>query len=69
MERRQRSALIKDYIVKPAANAQANVQNQENDSRPTITIARIMLNGPDTSAFSGWGPKVSGTGSLLKNWN
>ncbi|HEV3152433.1 MAG TPA: hypothetical protein VGZ02_01365 [Candidatus Baltobacteraceae bacterium] len=55
--------------MKPAANAKANVQTQESDLRPTITIARVMLNGPDTTAFSGWGPKVSGVGNILKNWN
>ena len=54
--------------MKPAANAKANVQNQET-ARPTISIERIVLNGPDTSAFSGWGPKVSGVGAILKHWN
>jgi hypothetical protein len=59
----------KEYIVKPAASASANVQKIEKDPRPTITISRIILNGPDTTAFSGWGPKVSGVGNILKNWN
>ncbi|HZT14045.1 MAG TPA: hypothetical protein VFA29_14695 [Candidatus Baltobacteraceae bacterium] len=55
--------------MKPAASAKANVQDQKDDSRPTIAISSIVLNGPDTTAFSGWGPKVTGIGNLLKNWN
>ena len=52
-----------------AANTQAKLETETDEARPTITIARIMLNGPDTSSFSGWGPKVSGVGNILKNWN
>ena len=63
------STYKKDSIVKPAAKTQANSETENTDSRPTISIARIMLNGPDTASFSGWGPKVSGVGNLLKNWN
>jgi hypothetical protein len=55
--------------VKRAANTQAKNQTQTTDARPTITLASVMLNGPNTSSFSGWGPKVSGVGNVLKNWN
>ncbi len=62
--------LIKDSIVKTARKAQAPITTQTDaDTRPTITIARVMSNTPDTASFSGWGPKVSGVGNLLKNWN
>jgi hypothetical protein len=57
------------FTVKTAANSQANTKNQEIESRPTITLSRVISNGPDTASFSGWGPKVSGVGNLLKNWN
>ncbi len=56
--------------MKPAARAQAKTQapNTEN-ARPTITLQNVMVTGPDTSAFSGWGPKVTGVANVLKNWN
>jgi hypothetical protein len=57
----------KEFIVKSAAKQQAKTQEQ-SQARPTISLARVMTTGPDTSAFSGWGPKVS-VGNLLKNWN
>jgi hypothetical protein len=53
--------------VKSAATTQA--KNQDSDARPTITLASVVLNGPNTASFAGWGPKVSGVGNLLKNWN
>jgi hypothetical protein len=52
--------------VKSAAKTQAT---EKTEARPTITLASVVLNGPNTSAFSGWGPKVSGVGNILKNWN
>lgn len=66
-----RSALKQQRIttVKSAAKSQATNQVQTTDARPTITLASVVLNGPNTSSFSGWGPKVSGVGNLLKNWN
>jgi hypothetical protein len=54
--------------VKPAAKQPAKIQVEESQARPTISLARVMTTGPDTSAFSGWGPKVS-AGNILKNWN
>jgi hypothetical protein len=54
--------------VKPAAKTQAT-KNQNSDARPTITLASVVSNGPNTASFSGWGPKVSGVGNVLKNWN
>lgn len=54
--------------MKPAAKTQAN-KNQNSDARPTITLASVVSNGPNTASFGGWGPKVSGVGNLLKNWN
>ena len=36
--------------------------------RPTIPLQTVMIS-TDTTAFSGWGPKVSGVGNILKNWN
>jgi hypothetical protein len=53
--------------VKPAAKQQAKLQ-ENPQARPTISLARVITVGPDTSAFGGWGPKVS-SGNLLKNWN
>jgi hypothetical protein len=44
------------------------VQSKEAQARPTISIAQVITTGPDTSSFSGWGPKVT-PGNLLKNWN
>jgi len=56
--------------MKPAANAQAKAQAQEAETaRPTITLQSVMVTGPDTSAFGGWGPRVIGIGNILKNWN
>ncbi|HET9096546.1 MAG TPA: hypothetical protein VFN37_07785 [Candidatus Baltobacteraceae bacterium] len=54
--------------MKTAAKQQAKIQVEESQARPTISLARVMTTGPDTSAFSGWGPKVS-AGNILKNWN
>jgi hypothetical protein len=45
-----------------------HVQQKETQARPTISIAQVITTGPDTAAFSGWGPKVT-AGNLLKNWN
>jgi hypothetical protein len=59
----------KDYVVKPAARLRAKKELQKIESRPTITLSHVISNGPDTASFSGWGPKVSGVGNLLKNWN
>jgi hypothetical protein len=59
----------KEFTVKTAAKQQQTIQTQEEpQARPTISLARVMTTGPDTSAFSGWGPKVS-AGNFLKNWN
>jgi hypothetical protein len=55
--------------VKPAAKAQANTQVQTPDARPTITLQSVVLNTPNSASFGGWGPKVSGVGNILKNWN
>jgi hypothetical protein len=56
--------------MKPAAKAQANTQAPPTETpRPTITLQSVMVTGPDTAAFSGWGPKVTGVGNILKNWN
>ena len=55
--------------VKAAVKPQAKPQVQPTEARPTITLERVMSNGPDTSSFGGWGPKVTGLGSMLKNWN
>jgi hypothetical protein len=60
-------ATQKEFIVKPAAKQQAKIQEQPQ-ARPTISLARVITTAPDTSAFGGWGPKVS-AGNLLKNWN
>lgn len=57
----------KGFIVKTAAKQQAKLQ-EKPQARPTISLTRVMTVGPDTSAFGGWGPKVS-AGNLLKNWN
>ncbi len=56
--------------MKPAAKAQAKPQTAQTETaRPTISLQSVMVTGPNTSAFSGWGPKVSGVGNVLKNWN
>ncbi len=56
--------------MKPAANAQAKPEPPKTeDARPTITLRNVMANGPDTAAFSGWGPRVNSLGAMLKNWN
>jgi hypothetical protein len=60
-------ANVKEFTVKPAAKQQAKLQ-EEPQARPTISLARVVTTGPDTTAFAGWGPKVS-AGNLLKNWN
>lgn len=54
--------------MKTAVKQQEDRQQQEPQARPTISLARIMTAGPDTAAFSGWGPKVI-AGNMLKNWN
>lgn len=55
--------------MKPAAKPQATTQNPSTEAaRPTITLQSVFVTGPDTAAFSGWGPKVTGMG-VLKNWN
>lgn len=60
----------KDYTVKPAATSQATTPKAKTETaRPTISLQSVIVTGPDTSAFSGWGPKVAGIGSMLKNWN
>ncbi len=56
--------------MKPAAKPQAKIKEPQPEApRPTITLENAMLTGPDTSAFSGWGPKVAGAGIVLKSWN
>jgi hypothetical protein len=55
--------------VKPAAKTQAKTQKSSTEARPTITLQSVIVTGPDTAAFSGWGPKVAGAGSILKSWN
>lgn len=56
--------------MKPAAKAQAKPKAQNTETaRPTISLQSVMVTGPDTAAFSGWGPKVTGLGNVLKNWN
>lgn len=55
--------------MKPAAKPQANTQVQDAEARPTITLQSVVSNGPNTASFGGWGPKVSGVGTILKNWN
>jgi hypothetical protein len=57
----------KGIIVKSAAKQQAKTQ-EKPQARPTISLARVITVGADTSTFGGWGPKVS-AGNLLKNWN
>lgn len=53
-----------------AEKAQAKPQNQKTEAaRPTITLQSVLVTGPDTAAFGGWGPKVTGIGTILKNWN
>jgi len=54
--------------VKSAAKQQAAIKVEESQARPTISLARVLTTGPDTAAFSGWGPKVS-AGNMLKHWN
>jgi|GEM_PF-4028992 len=45
-------------------------ETPKNDTaRPTITLQSVMVTVPDSASFSGWGPKVSGIGNVLKNWN
>jgi hypothetical protein len=53
--------------VKSAAKQQAKIQ-EEQQARPTISLARVITTAADTSTFSGWGPKVN-AGNILKNWN
>jgi len=56
--------------MKPAAKAQAKPQAPDTETaRPTISLQSVMVTGPNTAAFSGWGPNVSGVGTILKNWN
>lgn len=55
--------------MKAAAKAQANPQTNQDAVRPTITLQSVMVTGPDTASFSGWGPKVTGVSSILKRWN
>jgi hypothetical protein len=44
-------------------------QTDKEAVRPTIALQSVIVTGPDTTAFSGWGPKVSGVGNIFKNWN
>ena len=41
---------------------------QKETARPTIALQTVIVSA-DSTAFSGWGPKVSGVGNILKNWN
>lgn len=56
------------HTVKAAGKQQTKIQVEESQARPTISLERVMTTGPDTAAFSGWGPKVI-AGNILKNWN
>jgi hypothetical protein len=56
------------HPVKTAAKQQEKNKVQESQARPTISLARVITTVPDTTAFSGWGPKVS-AGNILKTWN
>jgi hypothetical protein len=51
-----------------ADRAKKNLPTTET-VRPTITLQNVMVTVPSTASFSGWGPKVSGVGNVLKNWN
>ncbi len=55
--------------MKPAAKPQAKTEKPEQAPRPTIALQNVIVTAPDTAAFSGWGPKVAGAGSIVKNWN
>jgi hypothetical protein len=55
--------------VKPAAKPQATTKESSAEARPTITLQNVIVTGPDTAAFSGWGPRVAGMGAMLKSWN
>ena len=53
-----------------ADKAQANLQTEKTEAaRPTITLQSVLVTGPDTASFGGWGPKVTGIGTILKSWN
>lgn len=69
MERGAFSLQQRITTVKAAAKPQANVKAQDAEARPTITLQSVVLNGPNTASFSGWGPNVTGVGTILKNWN
>ena len=54
--------------MKRAAKPHAKPQTKEAEAtRPTIALQSVIAT--DTASFSGWGPKVTGLGNVLKNWN
>jgi hypothetical protein len=55
--------------MKPAGKSPKTQAHKADLARPTITLQSVMTNGPDTAAFGGWGPRVTGLGNTLKNWN
>jgi hypothetical protein len=68
MDVRTHAPPTKDFKVKRAAKPQAKPQEVRTDgARPTISLNTVIAT--NTGSFSGWGPKVNGSGQLLKNWN
>ncbi|MFN2448263.1 MAG: hypothetical protein ABR508_00515 [Candidatus Baltobacteraceae bacterium] len=54
--------------MKPAAKPPVKTQETTTENlRPTISLQHVVATG--TGSFGGWGPKVAGSGGLLKNWN
>jgi len=62
-----RFAPTKGITVKSAAKPQVQAQENKTESRPTIALQHVIATG--TGSFSGWGPKVNGSGNVLKTWN
>ncbi|MDQ2679781.1 MAG: hypothetical protein M3Y21_01995 [Candidatus Eremiobacteraeota bacterium] len=41
----------------------------DSNLEPVISFTRIIQIAPNSGSFSGWGPKVTGLGSIRSNWN
>jgi hypothetical protein len=54
--------------MEPGTKAQEKPETN-TEARPTISLQSVIVSGPDTSTFGGWGPKVNGLGNFLKTWN
>jgi len=45
------------------------IKAEETTEQPVISLSRVIESISAGTSFGGWGPRVAGSSSIVRNWN